>query len=183
MNCRQVFGKQFRIARTEQGFSQGEVASALGVGRSVISSWENGNSSPLLERLDDISRVLRKPITFFFEAAENEEQFGIGDRELTRVLQLANENFARIRVQVEDLLGSIFLASKAFEALAHSEATKYDDMQDTGFLDETSREFARDNLRRLVAFYFKKLDHSLPSTLTSDFDSKIDQILEHKFFD
>lgn len=182
MNCVEIFGKQFRKARTALGISQGEVASALGVGRSVISSWENGNSSPLMERLDDISKVLKKPIAFFFEAAENEAQFGIGDLELARVLIGATQSFIGIRVQAEELLGSVFLASRAFEALSTAEALNHQELTED-YIDEY-RQMAREDLRKQAAFRFKKLDESLPESvkdnILSDFDLKLGQMLEEK---
>jgi len=85
MDCKEVFGKQFRKARDELGLSQGEVAKALGVGRTVISSWENGHSSPLLERLDEISVVLKQPIGFFFESGGRAKSFDTTNEELFRL--------------------------------------------------------------------------------------------------
>ena len=185
MNCKQIFGIQFRKARKEMRLSQEEVAEQLGgIARSVISNWENGNTSPLLERLDDISQVLKKPISYFFESTENEEQYGIGDRELAGVLLKASENLHRVRVQAEELLGSVFLISRAFEALSTSEAMKFKGMLDWDCLDDV-RQMKRDELQKQVAYVFKRLDQSLPKTEKGEridiFDMKIGAMYDDKF--
>ena len=60
------FGARFKAAREELQMTQGELASRLGVSGAVISDWENGKSSPQLERLESIAAGLSKPVSYFF---------------------------------------------------------------------------------------------------------------------
>lgn len=179
MNCKEIFGIQFRKARKELGLSQEEVAVNLGVARSVLSNWENGNTSPLLERLDEISQVLRKPIGYFFEASGDSEQFGITDRELAEVLIRTARSFASIRIQLQNLLGSMFAASTALEALAISEALPFQNLREQFELSASARDldaFPKDfkgdlrildqKLKRKAAEMFDKIDDFLPSQFT-----------------
>lgn len=60
------FGARFKTAREELQMTQGELAARLGVSGAVISDWENGKSSPQLERLESIAAGLSKPVSYFF---------------------------------------------------------------------------------------------------------------------
>lgn len=46
--------------------TQLELAAVLGVSGAVISDWENGKTSPQLERLEAIAAGLSKPVSYFF---------------------------------------------------------------------------------------------------------------------
>ena len=86
MSAKNVFVEKFKLARKESGLSQRELAERLGVSRTIVSDWEQGRSSPSMDRLDDISNSLKKPIAYFFSARDNTAQFGISDEEFLKNL-------------------------------------------------------------------------------------------------
>lgn len=66
MGIKQKLGQRIREAREQGGHTQQVLADVLGVSRAVISEWENGKTSPNLDRIDLIADFLRKPVSFFF---------------------------------------------------------------------------------------------------------------------
>lgn len=86
MTSKEIFARQFQEARKEKGLSQHEAADRLGVSRTVISSWETGRASPLLERLDDIAAVFEKPIAYFFPAVGSTRQTDIDFTEVANLM-------------------------------------------------------------------------------------------------
>ncbi len=56
-----------RILRTEKGWSQGELASLLGVSRQTVNALENGRYDPSLPLAFKIARLLSLPIEQIFE--------------------------------------------------------------------------------------------------------------------
>lgn len=73
------FGARFRAAREALRLKQSEVAARLGVSGAIISDWENGKSSPQLERMELIAGLLRKPIAYFFTESGDEDSGGARD--------------------------------------------------------------------------------------------------------
>ena len=72
--------EQIRNARKESGLSQEEVASALGVERTVISKYETGAIPPSSEKIEKLSTILN---TSFVIGLHDEELFyelNIGER-------------------------------------------------------------------------------------------------------
>ncbi len=55
-----------RILRTEKGWSQGELASLLGVSRQTVNALENGRYDPSLPLAFKIARLLSLPIEQIF---------------------------------------------------------------------------------------------------------------------
>ena len=100
---REIFAARFKKAREEVGISQKAVASELEVGRSVISDWEHAKTTPAMDRLGDISQVLKKPVSYFFTAAEDPKQFGIGNAELVEVAVEALARLCSLRRQCESM--------------------------------------------------------------------------------
>lgn len=73
-----------KIARTERGMTQGELAARLGVTQGTISFWENGTETPTVEHL----------IILALELPEIVENFEGRERELLqRVLRLERSLF------------------------------------------------------------------------------------------
>lgn len=66
IDSKKRFGARFKTAREQLSMTQGDLASVLGVSGAVISDWENGKSSPQLERLEAIAAGLSKPVSYFF---------------------------------------------------------------------------------------------------------------------
>ena len=51
------YGKSFREARKQMGFTQKEVATRLGIHQSNVSDWENNVSRPEYEKLVELARM------------------------------------------------------------------------------------------------------------------------------
>ncbi len=73
-----------RLARTERGLTQGELAARVGVSQSTISFWENGTETPTVEHLIVLALELPRVV----------ESFDGRERELLqRVLRLERSLF------------------------------------------------------------------------------------------
>lgn len=58
---------RLKKARELKGFSQEQLAKLVGSqGKSSVSNWENGYSTPTLETAIKLSRILEKDIEFLF---------------------------------------------------------------------------------------------------------------------
>ncbi len=66
MGIRQKLGERIKAAREELGVTQQVLADTLGINRAVISDWENGKTSPNLDRMDVLAAFLQKPMSHFF---------------------------------------------------------------------------------------------------------------------
>lgn len=51
------FGEKFRTARTQNGYTQQEIADKLGIKQSNISDWENDISHPEYENLIELAKI------------------------------------------------------------------------------------------------------------------------------
>jgi transcriptional regulator with XRE-family HTH domain len=62
------FQNFLRTARTERGFSQADLASALGYeSAQYVSDWERGVSSPPMKKLAKIAEILEVDMDRFFD--------------------------------------------------------------------------------------------------------------------
>jgi transcriptional regulator with XRE-family HTH domain len=57
--------QRIRDAREGAGLTQAELADALGITRAAVTSIENGRSTLTLRNLEELPRILHKPLTFF----------------------------------------------------------------------------------------------------------------------
>ena len=80
--------EQIRKARKEKGWTQEQLAAAVGVKRSVISKYENGTISPSVSMLEDIAAALGVHIFDLVGIGEELDKFQIT---LTDVRPLAGE--------------------------------------------------------------------------------------------
>ena len=62
----QMLGERIREARKRASMTQEELASKIGVKRSVISKYETGAIDPTTSQLQQIASALNVPIDFFF---------------------------------------------------------------------------------------------------------------------
>tara|TARA_R110002049_G_scaffold265590_1_gene441730 strand:- start:12083 stop:12475 length:393 start_codon:yes stop_codon:yes gene_type:complete len=60
-------GKKLREARSYVGFTQDEVASALGIPRTSLSELEAGKRRVDVQELTRLSKLYRQPISFFLD--------------------------------------------------------------------------------------------------------------------
>lgn len=58
-------GDQIRMARTESGMTQGDLAAALSSAESTIGHWESGRGNPRPKTLRQVAKIFRKPVSFF----------------------------------------------------------------------------------------------------------------------
>ncbi|MBN1622705.1 MAG: helix-turn-helix domain-containing protein [Endomicrobiales bacterium] len=66
-------GRKIKLARTELGFTQQELAKKLNTSHSVIATWENDKFMPNQESLKKLAQALNKPITYFFDYASKDD--------------------------------------------------------------------------------------------------------------
>jgi transcriptional regulator with XRE-family HTH domain len=71
-------GIKLKQARLEKGLSQEEVANKLGLTWEMVSRYENGRSSAV-KHLDKLTKIYKKPITFFIGDEDKRETFKIAD--------------------------------------------------------------------------------------------------------
>lgn len=60
-------GKKIKLARIELDMNQTEFAEKIGAKQKSISRYENGISTPSLETLMKIAKVLKKPTSYFLD--------------------------------------------------------------------------------------------------------------------
>jgi len=66
-------GKRLRFGRTMQGMSQESIGDAIGVTFQQVQKYERGINCIRASKLFDLSKVLKVPITFFFEGMEQQD--------------------------------------------------------------------------------------------------------------
>lgn len=66
MSLSATFGRNLRTARESAGYTQSELARTLGTGDMRVSDWERGKHRPNDEYLERLSRVLDRPVHWFF---------------------------------------------------------------------------------------------------------------------
>lgn len=93
METKDAFRMRFKAARKELGLSQSDLADRIGVSRTIVSDWEQGRSSPAMDKFSAISQALEKPIAYFFSTRDNPEQFGTSFEELEGSLNEIVRNF------------------------------------------------------------------------------------------
>jgi transcriptional regulator with XRE-family HTH domain len=81
---------RIKKARTFQGLTQSDLAERLGLGLRQIQNLERNEASITMERLEDISRVLKVPISFFLEH-EDESLLVASDIQKSPPRQLGDE--------------------------------------------------------------------------------------------
>jgi transcriptional regulator with XRE-family HTH domain len=67
-------GLKIQEARHELGLTQQELASRLGLTQAALSNYELGKRRLYLTNLEQIADVLGKPLTYFTEAATEEDE-------------------------------------------------------------------------------------------------------------
>ena len=61
------FGKKIKLARVEIDLTQTQLAQKINTKQKNISRYETGASMPSIETLIKITKVLKKPIGYFFD--------------------------------------------------------------------------------------------------------------------
>lgn len=68
-----TLGERIKIARTESGLSQQNLADYLKLSNKAISTYEVGRAQPTFETVQKICMITNKPISFFDVLSDNEE--------------------------------------------------------------------------------------------------------------
>ena len=69
----EVIGKKIKDLRIEKGMNQKAFAEKLGVSIGFVSQVESGDKCFNLKRLEEVSRVLGKPVAYFIEGANSDD--------------------------------------------------------------------------------------------------------------
>lgn len=69
-------GNKIRQQRTLLGLSQGKLGAAVGLTFQQVQKYERGANRVGASRLYEISRILRVPVSYFFDGLEKEQGFG-----------------------------------------------------------------------------------------------------------
>lgn len=67
-------GRKIQMAREEKKIAQEQLAEAIGCSQSTLSNYENGKSRLYLSQLEKLSEVLDKPLAYFVEGFENNNE-------------------------------------------------------------------------------------------------------------
>lgn len=88
-------GKSIQQAREERGLTQEELAARLGCTQSALSNYELGKRRLYLAGLEQVARILGKPLSYFMEAAaspaEDEATHLLEEPQLREILLAAAE--------------------------------------------------------------------------------------------
>ena len=74
MNLKSHIGIRVKSARRKAGLTQEGLAEAVGKAVETISNIERGHSLTGLETLEQIAKVLRSPLVYFFEGYQPERR-------------------------------------------------------------------------------------------------------------
>ena len=70
------FADRLRMSRTEKGYSQEQLAEALGVSRQSITKWETGIAYPKIRKLRMLSIRLEKSLDWLLSDERSELEEG-----------------------------------------------------------------------------------------------------------
>lgn len=69
-NVRSQLSERVKQALSEIGGTQEQLAASLGVSKRIVSYWANGHRTPGLDKLEQISTLSARPLSWFFENDE-----------------------------------------------------------------------------------------------------------------
>jgi transcriptional regulator with XRE-family HTH domain len=87
-------GRKIQKAREEAGLSQEEMSSQLGYTQAALSNYELGKRRLYLANIEQIARILNKPLSYFLNDAALESDRGTGiraDEATTEIIKLLSE--------------------------------------------------------------------------------------------
>lgn len=100
-------GRKIQKAREEAGLSQEEMSSQLGYTQAALSNYELGKRRLYLANIEQIARILNKPLSYFLEEAVLESDRGTvnrADEVITEIIKLLSEMPADEKKQLLEFL-------------------------------------------------------------------------------
>lgn len=94
-----TFGEKLKIARTEAGLKQAELAKQLNTSGNTISNWENNVSKPDLDTLSYICGILHVNASFFLQPAIPDDEVSITELKMIKQYRLLDD-FGKGTVQL-----------------------------------------------------------------------------------
>lgn len=79
-----TFGEKLKIARTEAGLKQAELAKQLNTTGNTISNWENNVSKPDLDTLSYICGILHVNASFFLQPTLPEDEVSVTELKIIK---------------------------------------------------------------------------------------------------
>ncbi|BDZ76937.1 helix-turn-helix domain-containing protein [Claveliimonas bilis] len=107
-----TFGEKLKIARTEAGLKQTELARQLNTTGNTISNWENNVSKPDLDTLSYICGILHVNASFFLQPTLPEDEVSITE---LKIIKKYRDLDAHGREMVDFTLEKEYERSKALE--------------------------------------------------------------------
>ena len=107
-----TFGEKLKIARTEAGLKQAELAKQLNTTGNTISNWENNVSKPDLDTLSYICGILHVNASFFLQPTLPEDEVSISELKIIKKYRLLDDHG---REMVDFTLEKEYERSKALE--------------------------------------------------------------------
>lgn len=119
-----TFGEKLKIARTEAGLKQAELAKQLNTSGNTISNWENNVSKPDLDTLSYICGILHVNASFFLQPSIPDDEVSITELKMIKQYRLLDD-FGKETVQLaidRELKRSELIADQA-KRIAKLEST------------------------------------------------------------
>jgi transcriptional regulator with XRE-family HTH domain len=114
------FAEKLTKLRNEKGFTQQEMANLIGVGIAQMRRYEKGKSSPTLEVIKNIARVLGVSADeLIFEEEERIPSSRIMDRRLLEQFEVVSKLAAHDKEAVKIILESVIVRSRLEEIMPY----------------------------------------------------------------
>lgn len=96
-------GERIQTAREEKGLSQAQLANAIGCSQAALSNYEKGKRRIYLSQLEKLAETLDKPLNYFVESLEkNNDSLPIVD-ESNLILRIINSIYKLDHDQIEEV--------------------------------------------------------------------------------
>jgi transcriptional regulator with XRE-family HTH domain len=119
-----IFGSRLKLIRIEQNLQQKDIAKLLNMGVSTISNYETGTSSPDIEKLTRISKLLNVSTDYLLGLSElKNSNLSISEALLSQEIKNNNINIydieylKKMKKDFNGLPEDIKIINKAFEIL------------------------------------------------------------------
>ena len=92
---------RIRQARTSRSMSMSELAELLDVSKQLVSQYETGKTTPSMGKLNEISKVLRYPVSFFYKPSpQNESASSVVFFRSNRTAKVKCKNAAKEKMEI-----------------------------------------------------------------------------------